>query len=113
VTVARDALLFLHLVGFAALLGGAMVQFGDAVKVVNAAMLRGVLISVVTGIALVGVLEGMDETVDRTKVAVKFAIGLVIALLCWVNRARPRVPRGLFAAIVLLTLGDLAAAVVS
>jgi hypothetical protein len=111
VRVARDVLLFLHLVGFGALLGGAVVQLGDPVKVVNSAMLRGVLTSVVTGIALVGVLEGMDETVDRSKVAVKFAIALVIALLCWANRSRRRVPGGLFGAILLLVLGDLAVSV--
>lgn len=109
--LARDILLFLHLVGFGALLGGALVQSGDSVKVVNAAMLRGVLTSVVTGIALVGVLEGLNEPVDRPQVAVKFAVALVVALLCWTNRARSRVPRGLFNAIVVLTLGDVAVSV--
>jgi hypothetical protein len=111
VRVARDILLFVHLVGFAALLGGALVQLGDRVKVVNAAMLRGVLTAVVSGLALVGVQEGLDETVDRPKVVAKFAVALVIALLCWANRARSRVPRGLFGAILLLVLGDLAISV--
>jgi hypothetical protein len=111
VKLARDVLVFLHLVGFAALLGGAVVQVGDAVKVVNRAMLWGVFAMVLTGIGLVGVLEGLDETVDRPKIAVKFAIALAIALLCWANRARSRVPRGLFNAIVLLVLVDLGVAV--
>ena len=109
--LARDILVFVHLVGFAALLGGALVQLGDRVKVVNTAMLRGALTVVVSGIALVGVLEGLDEAVDRSKVVAKFAVALVIGLLCWVNRSRSRVPRGLFGAIVLLTLGDLAISV--
>jgi lysylphosphatidylglycerol synthetase-like protein (DUF2156 family) len=111
VRLARDILVFVHLVGFAALLGGALVQLGDRVKVVNAAMLRGALTVVVSGIALVGVLEGLDESVDRSKVVAKFAVALVIGLLCWVNRSRSRVPRGLFGAIVLLSLGDLAISV--
>jgi hypothetical protein len=111
VRLARDILVFVHLVGFAALLGGALVQLGDRVKVVNAAMLRGALTVVVSGIALVGVLEALDESVDRSKVVAKFAVALVIGLLCWVNRSRSRVPRGLFGAIVLLTLGDLAISV--
>jgi hypothetical protein len=62
----------------------------------------------------VGVLEGLDDPsdpVDRRKVVVKFAVALLIGLLCWVNRSRSRVPRGLFGAIVLLTLGDLAISV--
>ncbi|MBA2560656.1 MAG: hypothetical protein H0V07_12385, partial [Propionibacteriales bacterium] len=63
----RDVLLFIHLVGFGALFGGAIVQLGDAVKVVNAAMLYGALAQVVSGIALVGVLEGLDEPVDSLK----------------------------------------------
>lgn len=109
--LARDILLFIHLVGFGALFGGAVVQLGDHVKVVNSAMLRGALLQVVSGVALVGVIEGLDEQVDRPKIAVKFAVGLLIALLCWANRARTRVPRGLFGALVLLTLGDVGVAV--
>jgi uncharacterized membrane protein len=111
VRLARDILVFVHLVGFAALLGGALVQLGDRVKVVNAAMLRGALTVVVSGIALVGVLEGLDESVDRQKVVAKFAVALVIGLLCWANRSRSRVPRGLFGAILLLIVGDLAISV--
>jgi hypothetical protein len=111
VRLARDILVFVHLVGFAALLGGALVQLGDRVKVVNAAMLRGALTVVVSGLALVGVLEGLDESVDRPKIVAKFAVALVIGLLCWANRSRSRVPRGLFGAIVLLILGDLAISV--
>jgi hypothetical protein len=111
VRLARDILVFVHLVGFAALLGGALVQLGDRVKVVNAAMLRGALTVVVSGLALVGVLEGLDEPVDRPKTVAKFAVALVIGLLCWANRSRSRVPRGLFGAIVLLILGDLAISV--
>jgi hypothetical protein len=111
VKLTRDILLFIHLVGFGALFGGAVVQVGDSVKVVNAAMLRGALIQVLSGIALVGVIEGLDEPLDRPKIAVKFAVGLVIALLCWTNRARTQVPRGLFAALMLLTLGDVGVAV--
>jgi hypothetical protein len=111
VELARDVLVFLHLVGFAALLGGAVVQFGDAGRVVNKAMVWGALAMVLTGIGLVGVIEGLDETVDRPKIAVKFGVALVIALLCWANRARTRVPRGLCNAIVLLVLADLGVSV--
>jgi apolipoprotein N-acyltransferase len=106
-----DVVLFIHLVGFGVLLGGGVVQLRDSVKVINSAMLYGALTQVVSGIALVGVVEGMDETVDSTKVAIKFGIALVIALLCWVNRAKYGVPTGLFNAIVVLTLANVAVAV--
>ncbi len=109
--VARDALVFIHLLGFASLLGGAFVQIRDDVVVVNAAMLDGAITQVVSGILLVGVVEGLDEPVDHTKVAIKFAIGLLVAVLCWVNRRKESVPRGLFLGLVVLTVANVAVAV--
>ncbi len=100
----RDVLLFIHLCGFAALFGGAVVQVRDEVKVVNTAMLYGALTQVVTGLLLVGVIEGLDEEVDNTKVGVKLGVALVIAVLCWVNRRKGNVPSGLFYVMILLTL---------
>jgi len=108
----QDVLLVIHLIGFAALFGGAFVQIRDEVVVVNAAMLHGALTQVVSGILLVGVMEGRDDVeVDHTKVAIKFAIGLVIAVLCWVNRRKDSVPRGLFFSIMGLTLANVCVAV--
>ena len=109
--ILRDVALFLHLVGFGALFGGEFVQLRDADKVVNSAMLQGVLTSVLSGILLVGVIEGLDGPLDQVKIGVKFAVALVVAVLCWVNRARERVPNGLFYAIVLLTVANVAVAV--
>lgn len=109
--LARDALLLLHLVGFGALFGGAFVQVRDEVKVVNSAMLHGALIQVVSGVLLVGVIEGVGAEVNQTKTAVKLAVALVIAVLCWVNRRNDSVPRGLFLALLVLTVGNAAVAV--
>jgi hypothetical protein len=100
----RDVLLFIHLVGFASLFGGAFVQVRDEVKVVNSAMLHGALTQVVTGLLLVGVIEGQDDPIDNTKVAVKLAVALVVAVLCWVNRRKESLPNGLFLGVALLTL---------
>ncbi|MGH3472765.1 MAG: hypothetical protein ACRDPG_12080 [Nocardioidaceae bacterium] len=107
----QNVLLFVHLVGFAALFGGALVQVRDEVKVVNAAMLNGVIAQVLSGLALVGVIEGRNEPLDHTKIAVKLAVALVIAVLCWVNRRKEAVPGGLFNAIALLTLVNVGIAV--
>lgn len=107
----RDVVLFAHLLGFGALFGGAIVQLRDPVKVINSVMLIGVLAQVVSGIVLVGVLEGLDEPIDTVKVAVKFGVGLVVAVLCWVNRSKREVPTGLFGGIVLLTLAEAGIAV--
>lgn len=107
----RNLLLLVHLLGFAALFGGAFVQIRDEVKVVNGAMLYGILTQVVTGILLVGVLENQHADVDHAKVAVKFGVALVIAVLCWVNRSRLSIPGGLFGLIALLTVANAAVAV--
>ena len=73
----RLVLLFLHVLGFAALLGGLLVQARDADKTVNAAMRDGIGTAFVTGLLLVGVLESGDTAVDHAKIGVKFAVGLV------------------------------------
>jgi hypothetical protein len=108
---ARDALLLLHLVGFAALFGGAFVQLRDDVKVVNSAMLHGALTQVVSGLLLVGVIEGAGDDIDSVKIGVKLAVALVVGVLCWVNRRKEAVPHGLFWAVALLTLANAAVAV--
>ncbi|MBA2574751.1 MAG: hypothetical protein H0V02_08210 [Nocardioidaceae bacterium] len=107
----RDALLFVHLIGFGALFGGAFVQFRDEMRVVNAAMLYGALTQVLSGILSVGVIEGNDEEINHTKIAVKFSIGLVVALLCWVNRRKLDLPHGLFWGILALTVTNVGLAV--
>ncbi|MDP9319337.1 MAG: hypothetical protein M3O94_09785 [Actinomycetota bacterium] len=109
--VLEKILLVVHLLGFAALFGGAFVQFRDDVKVVNSAMLYGVMTQVVSGLLLVGVLEGQDESVNHAKVGVKLAVALVVAVLCWANRSKERVPGGLFNGILLLTAANVVIAV--
>jgi hypothetical protein len=111
VSFLRHALVLIHLVAFAALLGGGLVQVRDRVRVVNTAMLTGALVTVASGLLLVGVVEGLGDSVNRAKVATKLALGLVIAVLCWVNRARLDVPAGLFNAVLGLTLVDAGLAV--
>lgn len=107
----RQALFFVHLLGFAAVFGGAFVQVRDDYKVVNAAMLHGSLTQVLSGLLLVGVIEGQDLAVDRIQISVKLAVGLVIAVLAWVNRRKDTIPAGLFGAILLLVVGNTAVAV--
>lgn len=108
----QDVLVFIHLVGMASLLGGAIVQIRDTDHVVNSAMLHGALILVVSGLLLVGVIEGQDdESLDHTKIGVMLAIGLVVAVLCWINRRKDVVPPGLFMGILLLTLANVGVAV--
>ena len=64
----RLVLLFLHILGFAALLGGLLVQMRSAEKVVNGAMRDGAGTAFLAGLLLVGVLEADDVDVNHTKI---------------------------------------------
>jgi hypothetical protein len=107
----RLVLLFLHLLGFAALLGGLLVQLGPSAKSVNAAMRDGSGTAFLAGLLLVGVLEAGDDPVDHVKVGVKFAIGLAVLVLVMANTKKPSIPTGLYYGLLLLTAANVAVAV--
>ncbi|MBD0292166.1 MAG: hypothetical protein ICV70_01155 [Jiangellaceae bacterium] len=109
------ALLVLHFVGMASLIGGWLVQLtAGTERYVNLAMVHGVLTQLVTGVLLAGLAEGvesLDRNVDRAKIGVKLVVTLIVALLCWVNRRRLTVPNGLFLLLGLLAIGNVVVAV--
>ncbi len=107
----RDILLFLHFVGLAALFGGLFVQIKADPRVVNNAMFHGILTQLVTGLLLVGVLEGLDREVDNTKIGVKLLVAIVIAVLVFMNRKKPVLPNGLYFGLMGLTLLNIGVAV--
>jgi hypothetical protein len=107
----RLVLLFVHLLGFAALFGGLLVQARLPEKVVNPVMRDGIGTAFVAGLLLVGVLEAGDTEVNQAKVAVKFAIGLVILVLVMANTRKERIPQGLWAGLLLLSAANVAVAV--
>jgi hypothetical protein len=108
----RDLLVFLHLIGMAALFGGLFVQLKAAPRVVNAAMLHGILTQLVTGLLLVGLLESDEAVVvDHPKIGVKLVVALAIGVLVWVNRRKPELPQGLFFGLLGLTVLNVGIAV--
>jgi peptidoglycan/LPS O-acetylase OafA/YrhL len=100
-----------HLLGWAALFGGMVVQLREPTKVVNAAMRDGIGTAFVAGLLVVGLLEAGDDPVNHAKVAVKFAVGLVVLVLVMANLRKDRVPDGLFYAILALTVLNVGVAV--
>ena len=60
--LARLVLLFVHVLGFAALLGGLLAQAREPEKRVNAAMRDGAGTAFLAGLLLVGVLEAATAT---------------------------------------------------
>lgn len=109
--ILRLVLLFLHILGFAALLGGLLAQAKSPAKAVNGAMRDGAGTAFVAGLALVGVLEAGDADVDHAKVGVKLVIGLVILVLVMANLRKEQIPQGLWAGLVGLTVANIAVAV--
>ena len=107
----EHVLVFVHFLGLAALIGGAFAQITASDKVVNRAMLDGALTQLVTGIALVGVIQGaLDEELNNAKV-VKLVVLLVIVGLSWVNRKKPTIPTGIWATILGLAVLNVGIAV--
>lgn len=102
--IVRLILLFLHLVGFAALLGGAFVQLKGPKRTVNAGMLHGSITQLVTGLLLVGVLEMGDADVNHAKIAVKALLAVVIFVLILTQRKKENIQSGMFFAIFTASL---------
>ena len=113
VTLVEHLVLLIHLLGFAALFGGCIVQLRAQHPEVNAAMVYGAVTQLVTGIVLVVLLELVPpaEGVNHVKVTIKALVTLVITILIVANRRFATIPRGLLRLITGLTLATAALAV--
>lgn len=104
----------LHILGIAALLGGFLFQMKamrtGAARVVPG-MLHGALTMLVTGVAMVGIKQLDDMTVNNPKIALKLALLVVILGLVYVKRDEERLATPLFAAIGALTTANVFIAV--
>ena len=106
-TVLLHVLLFLHLIGWAIVLGAAVV--GLKTGSLYAGALHGVLTALVTGLLMVLVIyvwpPNSDPKPSPAWVATKFIVALVITGLVWLAHARPaRVNKPLLGAIAVLTV---------
>lgn len=108
----RDIMVILHFIGLASLLGGFLVQMKPKTKVINMAMVHGVLTQLVTGLVLVGIAESGDADVDHAKVGTKLAVTLAVAVLVFVNRKKQAIAVPVWGIIGLLTVINIVVAVV-
>jgi hypothetical protein len=107
----RLILRYAHLIGFALLLGGAVMQYLSAKLRINPAMLWGAIIQVVTGVALSAPLRGGgDDEPSPIKLGVKLLLAVLIFIMVFVPRKRETVARGHFIGIIALTLINAAVA---
>lgn len=108
----HDLVLLLHLIGFAALFGGAFVQLKASPRVINNGMWHGALTMLVTGLLLVGINEmSSDHPVNHVKVGIKLLVLIVVFVLVLMNRRKDGLGDGAFWGIFGLTLLNAAIAV--
>ncbi|MFI1966717.1 hypothetical protein ACH429_21825 [Streptomyces pathocidini] len=104
----------LHIVGIAALLGGFFSQMkamGTGAARFTPGMLHGALTMLVTGVALVGLNQADDQTLNNIKIGVKLALLIVILGLVYVKRDEERVEKSAFGAVGALTVANVFIAV--
>ncbi|MDY7088699.1 MAG: hypothetical protein SYR96_26790 [Actinomycetota bacterium] len=106
----RLILLFIHLIGFALLLGGAVTQFVSGKFRINPAVLWGSIIQLLSGIALSAPLRDGDEP-SPFKLGVKLLVAVLIFIMVFLPRKRESVNKGHFIGIIVLTLVNAAVAV--
>ena len=110
--IVKDLVLILHFLGLAGILGGVLAQSRAKPRRIDSLVWHGALTQLVTGLALVGLNEALDEEVDNAKVGVKLVVLVVIAVLAWRHRKADAVSTAVWGAIGLLTVANVAVAVI-
>jgi uncharacterized membrane protein len=86
--VVKDLLVFLHLVGMAAIVGGWLVVRNEP-RIV-APIVWGARAQIVTGLLLVGIAEALDDPVNNPKVGVKLVVALAVVACAEIANARQK-----------------------
>ncbi len=108
-----NLVVILHFIGLASLVGGFIVQMSSPDKGVNAAMFHGALTQLVTGLIMVGMVEGgaVEDELNMTKISVKLAIVLVVTVLAFIGRKKTPPQVALWGAIGALSIANIFIAV--
>lgn len=109
--ILRLILLYVHLLGFALLLGAAATQYVTGPVRINRVMLWGALLVLLTGIALAAPIRDEAAQPSPAKLVVKLVLAILIVIMVWVPRKRAQVNQGHFLAIAGLTLVNAGVAV--
>jgi len=113
-TIARNILLVLHIIGFLGILGTLLSQIPKPEKRILGGAMHSALLSLITGIALVGIRTSLhssdpemwDEP-NHMKVGIKFLILAVILVLGYKNVKKPAVSTKIWATMIALAVVNL------
>ena len=108
---AKLVLVFIHLLGMAAIVGGYFAGLSNSPKRLSAGITHGTLLQIVSGSLLLGVAEMGTEEVDRAKFGIKIAVAVVIMILAWPRRKDVSIAANTYHAIGVLALLNVAVAV--
>lgn len=92
--ILRHAVLFVHLIGFALLLGGWFVEAAQRTFKVNKVMNLGMVVALVAGLAL-SAPWGLSYELNYTKIGVKLVVLIAVAALMGISSARAKKDRPL------------------
>ena len=113
-TIARNIFLLLHTLGFLGILGALLSQIPKPQKRILGGAMHSALLSLVSGIALVGIrtsLHASDaakwEAPNHTKVGIKLIFLVIILILGYKNYKKPVVSTKIWATMVALALTNL------
>ena len=104
-------LVFIHLLGMAAIVGGYFAGLPTSPKRLSAGITHGTLLQIVSGSLLLVVAEMGTEEVDRAKFGIKIAVAVVIMILAWPRRKDVSIAANTYHAIGILALLNVAVAV--
>ncbi|HLT62766.1 MAG TPA: hypothetical protein VK020_16300 [Microlunatus sp.] len=113
--ILKNVVLALHVIGVAALLGGALYQsraIRDGVARVLPAMLHGAWTMLVTGIVLVGLQYPLGREVNNAKITTKLLVLIAIIVIALIHRKREKVPSWVVPALGVLTVLNIVLATV-
>lgn len=108
--IALKAVLVLHFIGLAALLGSFLAQMKPP-RSITPGYLHGAITMLVTGIALVGLIYANGWEPDNVKITVKLVVLLVIFGLVLANRKKDEISTAVWGAIGGLTILNIVLAV--
>jgi uncharacterized membrane protein (DUF373 family) len=108
---AAQILVFVHLLGMAAIVGGYFAGIASSPKRLTAGIVHGTLLQFLTGVVLIGLAEMGTDPVNHAKFGIKIAVAAVILLLAWPRRKDVSIAANTYHAIGVLALLNVAVAV--